>query len=260
MIDAHCHLHDRRVRDPAAALARARAAGVGGFVLAGVDPAGWHDAERIASAHADVWMTVGVHPQVVAEAGEAAAHALVDALERALEARGPRVVALGELGLDALVARADTLAAQEALFSRQLRLAITRDLPLNLHVLRAHERALAVLEREGVPARGGLVHSFGGSPELAARYLALGLCLSFSGSVGWHPGSRAARSAASCPADRLLVETDAPDQTPAAHRPGPNEPAFLTAVVADVARLRGEDAARVAERTAENTRRLFGLA
>ena len=245
--------------EPAAVLARARAAGVRGFVLAGVDPAGWRDAEQLAFGYADVWWTLGVHPQVVAEAGEGAAHAMVDALEAALEARGPRVVALGELGLDALVAAPDTLGAQEALFARQLRIAIALDLPLNLHILRAHEQALGVLERQGVPARGGLVHSFGASPELAARYLALGLHLSFSGSVGWHPGSKAARSAEACPADRLLVETDAPDQTPAAHRPGPNEPAFLVDVVADVARIRGEDARGVADYTAENARRLFHL-
>ncbi len=259
MIDAHCHPHDRRVSEPAAVLARARAAGVRGFVLAGVDPAGWRDAEAIACAHPDVWMTVGVHPQVVAEVGEAAAHALVDALEATLEVRGPRVVALGELGLDQAMADRATLEAQEALFLRQLRLAIARDLPLNLHVVRAHGRALGVLEREGVPARRGLVHSFGGSPEIAARYLALGLSLSFSGSVGWHPGNKAARSAQQCPMDRLLVETDAPDQTPSVHRPGPNEPAFLSAVVADVARIRGEDAAVVADYTAENARRLFHL-
>ncbi len=259
MIDAHCHPHDRRVTAPAEVLARARVAGVRGFVLAGVDPAGWSDAERIACAYTDVWLTLGVHPQVVAEVGEGAAQGMADALEEALAARGPRVVALGELGLDALVAAAETLPAQEALFVRQLRLAIALDLPLNLHVLRAHEQALSVLEREGVPARGGLVHSFGASPELAARYLALGLHLSFSGSVGWHAGSKAARSAGACPAERLLVETDAPDQTPAAHRPGPNEPAFLVDVVADLARIRGEDARTVADYTAENARRLFHL-
>jgi TatD DNase family protein len=182
---------------------------------------------------------------------------MVDALELALSAPPAHLVAVGEIGLHA--PSGQPLEVQRSIFSRQLVLADRAALPVCLHVLGAHGPALELLEARGPLPRGGVVHSYSGPPELVPRYLALGLSLSFSGSVTWHPKNRAARSAAACPQDRLLVETDAPDQTPLPHRPGENEPAFLLAIVDTIATIRSENAAAVATYTHENANRLFGI-
>lgn len=258
MFDSHCHLHDARVRDAAAALSRARAAGVRGFLLAGVDPDGWLDEERVAQGEDGVLLSVGLHPQRVAELQPAAASAMVAALAARLDdVRRPPVAAVGEIGLDAVGPRRETLALQQAVFRQQLALARERDLPVCLHILRAHGHALEVLRRDRLPGRGGVVHSYSGAPELVPAYLALGLSLSFAGSIT-RQGSRRARAAVQrVPRERLLVETDAPDQTPWPLSGQPNEPALLPLVVAAVAALRGETPGEVACYTEENAARLF---
>jgi TatD DNase family protein len=128
-----------------------------------------------------------------------------------------------------------------------------------LHVLKEHPRALAILREEPLPS-GGVLHSCSASPELAREYVALGLHVSFSGSITWHGAdNKAARAAREVPRDRLVVETDAPDQTPEPHRPGRNEPAFLVAIVETIAHLWGVDFADAARITDGNARRLFKL-
>ncbi len=256
MFDSHCHLHDSRVSGDADALiARAEAAGVLDLMLAGVDPRGWRDEVALQQRHPRLRISYGVHPQVVRD--EALAQRMVDDLERSLAGELPRPAALGEIGLDGLEENAPFAAAQEAVFLRQLGLAKRHDLPVLLHVLRAHPRALELLEGEGVPRRGGVLHSCSASGDLCKRYLALGLSISFAGTV-CDEGARRIRAAVGVvPLDRLLVETDAPDQTPKQRRPARNEPAFLVEIVAALAQIRGEPAETIARVTRENAIRLF---
>lgn len=256
MFDSHAHLQDARIADPAAVWERARANGVRRVLLAGVDASDWERQAALAELPG-VSESVGIHPQVVASLDERARGAQLEALKRALDGR--TAVALGEIGMDGMGERRASYGAQAELFAEQLRLAKAHDLPVILHVLRAHEEALKVLADIGVPPAGGVVHSYSGSAELVPRYLEHGLHLSFSGSVTWHEGGRAARAVKACPADRLLVETDAPDQTPRAHRPSANEPAFLGEVVAAVAEIRAEPATEIARLTYTNACRLFRL-
>ncbi len=258
VFDSHCHLHDARIGDAAAAqLARARAAGVERLLLAGVDPDGWRDEDRLARAHPELVVSYGVHPQRIAGISDAATDAMVAALDGALDGALARPVAVGEIGLDGFAGRKPTLARQERAFRAQLAAARARDLPVVLHVLGAHAEAIALLRRDGAPRSGGVVHSYSGSAEQVRDYLALGLSISFAGAVTW-PNARKRRAAAlAVPREHLLVETDAPDQTPEAHRPGPNEPAYLPEIVAALAAIRGEAAAEVASYTAANARRLF---
>jgi TatD DNase family protein len=266
MFDSHCHLHDARVADPDRLIARARAAGVRGFLLAGVDAPGWEDEARLAARHSDVAVSFGIHPQRVAELDDAAGDDMLAALARALERSGAstspsvRACAVGEIGLDAVGERRASLARQERLFRAQLALARRHGLPVALHVLGAgaHGAALAVLADAGAPS-GGVLHSCSASAELVREYLALGLSISFAGAVSNSNANKTLAAARAVPPERLLVETDAPDQTPAPHRPGPNEPAFLVAVVDALARVRGEDAAALAAYTEVNARRLFRL-
>jgi TatD DNase family protein len=263
LFDSHCHLDSSRfdgeVDD---VLARARAAGVVGFVLAGVDPEGWAAQEALCARHADVFCSVGVHPQVAAPSSDAAVERMLRALRHRLrDVARPRVVAIGEAGLDRLPMHGpETLPRQERAFREQLALAATHDLPIILHVLRAHDRALAILREVGVPARGGVLHSYSGSPELVPEYAELGLCFSFAGPVTFQGARRPLEAVRAVPIERLLLETDAPDQTPEPHRPGRNEPAFLPAIARAVAQARGVPASTLAAETTRNARRLFGFA
>jgi TatD DNase family protein len=258
--DSHCHLHDERLLPEAeAVVARARAAGVTRMLLAGVEPYGWAVEDRLCAAHPDLLRaSYGIHPQLIAAVDDATCDGMLVALERALATRGPAVVALGEIGLDGMGERAApaALARQERLFLAQLELARRHRLPVALHVLKQHPRALQLLEK-GAPWRG-VLHSCSASAELAREYVALGLDVSFSGSLTWHGGHNKAKKALlGLPRERVLVETDAPDQTPEAQRPGRNEPAFLVAIVAAVAQIWGVEIAEAARITDENARRLL---
>jgi TatD DNase family protein len=269
MFDAHCHLHDVRVVGRAGELvARARAAGVTGVLLAGVDATGWPVEDSLAAAHPGfVHVSYGLHPQVVAawfvDGGEAEARRRVAAELAALEARlqAGRAVCIGEIGLDAADGRRPSLDVQEEAYVAQLALARRFGLPVALHVLDAQARALEATARAGLPSAGGMVHSFSGSAEVARDWLALGLSVSFAGAVANPAAKRPARAAAAVPDERLLVETDAPFQTPAPLRRGddPNEPANLGTIVDAIARHRGDDPARIARLTDENARRLLRL-
>jgi TatD DNase family protein len=261
MLDAHCHLDAAAFDDDRdAVLARARQAGVLGFIVAGVSPETWPRQSALARAHDDVHVTYGIHPWTAADSEDAAADDLVAALDAALDAADlERPVAIGEIGIDRSprVAK-DTLGRQERLMRAQLALARQRDLPVVLHIVRAHGRALEILAADGLPRAGGQVHAYSGSAELVGRYLALGLSLSFS-AAATRPDGAASRAAAAVPDHRLLVETDAPDQPSAAHHPGRNEPAFLEEIVASIASARGVSTATLAAQTERNARALFGL-
>ena len=256
MFDSHCHLHDDAVRADADALvARARAVGVTGFLLAGVHPEGWRHELELARRHSGVLVAYGVHPQLVRD-GRAAQ--MVDALARALDGELPRPAAIGEIGLDGSDEHASSLDEQERVFMQQLELARAHDLPVLLHVLKAHPRALELLAEHGVRGVRGVLHSCSASADLVQRYVALGLHVSFAGTVSNGQARRIRAAAASVPLDRLLVETDAPFQTPPRLRPARNEPAFLVEIVRAVAQIKGLPESTIAEATTANARRLFG--
>jgi len=248
-------LDDARIADPEATLARAVRAGLEGCVVAGVDPLET-SALRALSAWPQVGVTLGLHPWVAARCVDlAGVRRRLDALEALLE-QIP-VVGLGECGLDrSRLAPATPFELQELAFKEQLASARARNLPVVLHVIKAHEEVLQVLRRDGLPQRGGMVHSFAGSLELAEQYLSLGLVLSFSASI-LTAGRRSQRAVASLPADCFLVETDAPDQCPNDRKPALNEPAFLVDVIAAIAALRCCEAVEIEALTAANARRLF---
>jgi TatD DNase family protein len=263
VIDSHCHLDSERFQaDLLEVLARARASGVTALVTAGVDPDGWRTEDAIARRFPEVFVAYGVHPQLVALAEDAEVERWLEELARALDGGTLlRPVALGETGLDRTNRfPRESYSRQEHAFRAQLRLARRHDLPVMLHVLGAHDRALAILREEGLPARGGVLHSYSGSAEQVAPYLELGLHFSFAGSITYPNARKPQEAARAVPRERLLVETDAPDQTPAPHRPGRNEPAFLPGIVRAVALARGEPPDEVARCTAQNARDLFRLA
>lgn len=262
LVDAHCHLDSERLGRPVdEVVAEARAVGVERFVMAGVDPEGWRRQAGLARRFEGLFPVFGIHPQLVPEISEADVEEMLGELSGALRGDyGIRPVALGELGFDRLTeASRAAMPLQEMAFREQLRLAKRHDLPVVLHLLRSDEPALRVLREEGLPSRGGLVHSFSGAREFARALVKLGLHVSFSGSLA-RPQSRRLREAAvEVPRERLLIETDTPDQSPPPFQREPSRPAMLPYVLAALAVARGEPIEELARVTTQNACELLGL-
>ena len=263
MIDTHCHLDMPRFdEDRDAVIARTRAAGVSALIIPGVEPARWDLTEALALP-GERFIALGIHPQVIPDLDDATIDAGLADLPARL--RGSAAVAVGECGLDRTIDL--TLAPMERqarILLEHIDIATALDLPLVVHVLHAHDDALRVLRSHRLPSRPGVIHSFSGSAELARQYLAMGFHLSFAGAVTRTNARRPVESARATPLDRLLVETDAPDQAPTGASPsGPDgrrcEPAHLGLTVARLAEIHGIEPSELARITAANSTRLFRL-
>jgi TatD DNase family protein len=244
--------------DLEAVMDRAARAGVTRQVVTGADLAGSRAAAALASAHpAALWCTAGVHPHHAA-GFEAADHAELGELLRL-----PRVVAVGECGLD-YFRDFSPRAAQRAAFVAQLEIAAAAAKPVFLHQRDAHEDFTAILAEFRPALTGGVAHCFTGGPRELEAYLALDLSIGVTGWVCDERRGAALREAVPrIPAERLMIETDAPYLLPRDLEPRPksrrNEPAFLPHVARSVAALRGESPAALAAMTTRNAVRFFGL-
>lgn len=259
LFDAHCHLDVAAFDgDRDAVVARARAAGVGQLVIPAIYPRDWEKLAATAARYEGAHFCLGIHPQVLPELGRAEVDEALARLERTARALGP--VALGETGFDRGVADAGVPFERQAeVFDAHVEIARTLDLPVVLHILGAHGEALERLAKHGPLRAGGVVHSMSGAAELVDAYVALDLHLSFAGSVT-RPGAKKPKKAvARVPDHRLLVETDAPDQTPTGAPSDRNEPSYLPRIVRAVAEARGESESRIAELTTRNARAVYRL-
>jgi TatD DNase family protein len=254
LFDTHAHLHFPDFADDLdAVLARAREAGVRGILTIGTDVPTSRAAIAIAAREPDVWAAVGIHPHD-AEAADASALRQIEAL-----AAAPRVVAVGEIGLDFFrnLAPRD---AQERCFGALLALARRVGKPALVHCRDAHEETLGLLAEGGVGDVGGIMHCFSGDAAIARRCLDLGLHVSIAGPVTY-PNARALPEVVrAVPADRLVVETDCPYLPPQPFRGRRNEPAYVAITAARVAALRGETLDELGPLMAANARRLFSIA
>lgn len=245
--DNHCHL--QAFDDPAAVVAAARAVGVTGLLCVGTDLESSRRAVELAREFAPaVFAVAGLHPHDASRL-EAEAHGLVPLLT------DPRVVAVGEAGFD-LHYEHSPRAEQERAFRWQIRLAHAFALPLVIHTREAWPDTFRVLDDEGVPDRL-VFHCFTGGPDEARSALERGAMLSFSGIVSFRTADDLRAAAAITPADRLLVETDAPYLAPVPHRGARNEPAFVVDVGRALAAARGEDVDQISALTRENASRFF---
>lgn len=253
MIDSHCHL-DRQYfeADRAEVLARARAVGVEAFVCVGVGGGltAPREAVALAAAEPDVFATVGVHPHDVAAMGDG------DWSELEALARQPRVVGIGETGLDFFYDHSPR-ELQRAAYTRFVAMARARGLAVVSHVRDAHAEAVEILRE--AKAGEGVIHCFSGGVAEARAYLDLGQHLSFSGIVTFKNAGNVREAAAFAPLDRILIETDAPYLAPIPHRGKKNEPAYIAETLAVLAALRGTAPAEVDAATTANARRLFRL-
>lgn len=257
MIDTHCHLASQEFDgDRAAVLLRAREAGVTDVVVPAVAPSDFAAIRALAAADGAVHAAFGIHPQLLPALPASADDLLLGLLDSALSSGG--AVALGECGLDAPSSEAGaSMARQVAVLSAQLALARRYGLPVLLHCLGAHGPLLALLEAEPLPA-GGILHSWSGSAEQVAPFARLGLGFAFAGPITFERARRGPAAVRAVPRDLLLLETDAPDQTPRPHR-GRCEPAHLREVAGGVAGALGATVEEVDALTTANARRILRL-
>lgn len=250
LIDSHVHLDAAEfAADRDAVIARARAAGVRGFVVPAVDRQGFGNVLALAAARPDVCPALGIHPMYVMQAREADLEALDACLARG-EAH-----AVGEIGLDHFVTGIDPV-RQLDFYVAQLALARSHDLPVILHVRRAVDPVLKQLRRSGV--RGGIAHAFNGSLQQAQMFIDLGFRLGFGGAMSFEGSSRIRALARALPLSAIVLETDAPDMPPAWARGERNEPASLARYATLLAELRGIDREEVVETTGRNLREALG--
>ncbi|HEY0479858.1 MAG TPA: TatD family hydrolase [Kofleriaceae bacterium] len=254
LIDSHAHVDGPEFdADRAEVLARARAAGVQRIIVIGAvgDPGSAERAVALAERDPEIWATVATHPHDVAQMTPA----WWDVHERL--ARHPRVVAVGETGLDYYYDHSPR-DVQQAAFARFIELARAVSKPVVCHIRDAHDDARGILAAGGVT--DCVIHCFTGTPEDARAYAERGYYVSFSGIVTYKTAQALRDAVPRVPRDRLLIETDCPYLAPVPRRGKRNEPAFLTHTAEVVAQCSGMSFEELAEITARNACRVFGLA
>ena len=255
LIDSHCHLNYEGLAERQdQVLGNARARGVAGFLNISTRQREWKDIIRLAEREPDVWASVGVHPH------EADAHPDLGAAALAEAADHPRVIAIGECGLDYYYDKSDRSAQRER-FAAHNDAARQTGLPLVVHTREAESDTAEIL---GAAVRQGgvtgVLHCFTGSAELARKGLDLGFYISLSGIVTFKNAADLQQIARWLPAERMLVETDSPFLAPVPHRGQTCEPAFVADTANFVAGLRAEEPEQLAETTTANFFRLFSKA
>jgi TatD DNase family protein len=258
-VDSHAHIDGEAFdADRDEVVARAREAGVAAILNVGTgDP---HGAEieravRVAEQYEGVYAAVGVHPHDARLFDERAAGRLDE-----LAGGSARVIAWGEIGLDYHYDNSPR-DVQREVFTRQLRMARARNLPVIIHSREADAETVEILRAEcgGGAGRGGIMHCFSGGDEMAAGVLELGFMISFAGNVTFKNAGALREVARRVPAERLLVETDCPFLTPVPFRGRRNEPARVVETARCLAELRGVELAELGRITADNFQRFFNL-
>jgi TatD DNase family protein len=268
LIDSHCHLDSYDDLDQI--LANARAAGVKSLLAIGIGdgPETMHRALEIARTHSNIWASAGIHPQEAHQATPEAVQSLT-----AL-AQDPLCIAIGEIGLDYYHLDNPEIPTQKQAFIAQMRIAAQARKPILIHcrtselatpqakekfgTADAWEDLLALLHEHWTPhGLGGIMHCFSGTPDDARRSLDAGFHLSFAGNLTYPKSQSIREAAALAPADRILVETDAPFLAPIPFRGQRNEPALVTHTAEALATLRGISSQELATFTTANFNRLF---
>ncbi len=255
LVDSHCHLnYPKLVERQGEVLAAARAAGVTTMLNISTRESEWGEIVATAEREPDVWASIGIHPH------EADDHPDVDTAKLVNAARHPRVVGIGETGLDYYYDHSDR-AQQQRSFRAHIAASRETGLPTIIHTRDAEDDTYAILvdeaQRSAFPA---LIHCFTASADFADKVLALGLSISISGIVTFKNARDLQETAKSIPSDRLLIETDAPFLAPAPHRGRPCEPAFVADTARFLADLRGETASDLMLITGKNFFKLFAKA
>lgn len=255
LVDSHCHLNYKGiVEQQGDILARARENGVTAMLNISTRESEWDEVIGLAERENDIWASVGIHPH------EADGHTGIDAAKLVEKVRHPRVIAIGETGLDYYYDKSDR-DRQKASFREHIAASRITELPIIIHTREAEEDTLDILTDEmGRGAFPALIHCFTASPEFAESVLKLGLYISFSGIVTFKNAGQLREVAANIPVDKMLVETDAPFLAPVPHRGKTGEPAFVADTARHIAELRGMEPEELFALTSANFYRLFSKA
>lgn len=252
LVDSHCHLDfPDFAAERAAIIARARSAGVETMLTICTRLDEFEGVRAIAEADDDIWCSVGVHPH------EAKDHPDLAAQDLAVLAKHPKVIGIGETGLD-FYYDLSPRDIQERVFRTHVATSRETGLPLIIHAREADDEVARILDEERPPP--GVMHCFSSGRALAEAALAFGFYISISGIVTFRNAEQLRAIVRDLPLDRLLVETDAPYLAPVPYRGRRNEPAFVAATAAAVASLKGVEPQHLAEVTSTNFFRLFGKA
>ena len=251
LVDTHCHLDLPAFDvDRASVLQRCRDSGVNRIVVPGVQASGWENLLRFCATETNLYPALGLHPVYLEQ------H--VDEDLKALESQlaEHRPVAIGEIGLDYYLKDLDQ-ARQQGLLEAQLEIARAAELPVILHVRKAHDRMLSTLKR--IRVRGGIAHAFNGSLQQADQYIELGFKLGFGGMLTFERSSKLRALAKVLPLESIVLETDAPDMSVAQHRGERNSPEYLPFCLAALAEVREADLQTMARQTTVNAREVLAL-
>jgi TatD DNase family protein len=251
LFDTHCHIDVGEFdADRDQVLAQARSAGVRDLLVPAVERATWPALIELCRHDPHLHLALGMHPVYLDRHRPADVQALADEVARSSP------LAIGEIGLDWYVEGLDK-GRQQRLLEDQLGIAQEAELPVVLHVRKAHDAMLNTLK--GYRLKGGFCHAFNGSLQQADRYVEMGFCLGFGGMLTFERSSRLHRLARELPLESIVLETDAPDMTVASHKYQRNSPAYLPEVLTTLAALRGTSADEVAAATCANATRILGL-
>ena len=251
--DSHAHLDDNKFNeDLTAVLQRAKEAGVTHILNPGADMASSEKAVAMAAGHEGLYAAVGIHP-----------HDVKDMLPRHLEklealTREPKVVAIGEIGLDYHY-NFSPKEDQQRWFREQLQLARRLNLPVIIHDREAHGDVFDLIEATGVAETGCVMHCFSGSVEMAREYVKRGIYISLAGPITFHNARKTREVAAAVPLEWLLIETDCPYLAPVPHRGRRNEPSYVPRVAEAIAAAQKIAVEEVAAHTMANTKKLFRI-
>lgn len=253
LFDSHCHLDDSRYdADRDAVLARAKEAGVEYMVNPGADLLTSQNAVALAALHPHIYAAVGVHPHDAKDMDDTVLQ-LIEHL-----ARKPKVVAIGEIGLD-FHYDFSPRDVQRHWFIEQIRLAKKLGLPIVVHDREANQETYDTLKAEKAFETGVLMHCYSGSAELAKQYLKLGAMLSIAGPITFSNARKTVEVVQTVPLEHLFIETDGPYLTPMPHRGKRNEPAYVRFVAEKIAQIKGISVDEVADQTCRNALKFFKI-
>jgi len=253
LIDTHCHLdRDAFSKDRHEVIDRCVGLGIHKIVVPAIQQSGWLQLLMLCETQKGLYPSLGLHPMFLSSHKDKDVKLLV----KWIEEHRSQVVAVGEIGLDYYDKQLDRK-RQQTLFEAQLNIAQAEELPVLLHVRKAHDRVLKTLKR--IPVRGGIVHAFSGSEQQAVRYIDMGFKLGFGGTLTYENSKRIHRLAENLPLESIVLETDAPDMVVASHRGERNSPEYLVEVLEALVKLRGESAKEIAARTTQNALDVLAL-
>lgn len=254
MIDTHCHLDAARFdADRPQVLQRAWAAGLTRIVIPAVGPTNWEPLLALNEPRLSVGL--GIHPQFLPDLPEADDDEHLATLD-ALLGRG-KAIAVGECGLDGPSEPGAPMERQVRVLKAHFALARKHKLPLLVHCLRAHPHLKRVLQEEQFPEAGLLMHSYSGSKDLTPFYVKAGCHFSYAGPVTYQGARRPIEALSAIPLERLMAETDAPDQAPHPHRGQRSEPSYLPLIIEGLAKAKGLSAAQLRDATTANAQTFF---